>query len=749
MSNKRNYEIVWNVTTNSVKLPQISVFNTDKNIFNFKLYIENGTGKNIVRATHDELAEYKVVLKTVKKKTNTYIEHDGVLDNIGDFFLFDLPEKFSNAIDSYNCQLFLTDDKNTTDITTDDEVVTSSPFTYTVKPSIITDLNGAIESNPDKPILEELIAEVKGLSGLDPDASETLLSPYEKKVDVPKKTIVEDGKIYLAKSDGTKIDSGTTLPLGIKREDLVVADNVVTMTNSDVQNITISADTTVTLPSNIINQELYLNVRCNTKDSILTFKNGNETTKLKLAANSYNVFQISANGSDYIIERKSTDYPELTEDEINAGISNEGIDLSNYQAKTDATLTTTSKTITGAINELDAQIDTIEQDFSSQIKDIATGLKLVAGSNNTLRLMLGDIELSVVTINGGSVEPPPATYTITNKLTNATSSNGTSSITEGSPYTTTITPSDGYIIDVIIVTMGGNNVTSEVVNENTITINNVIGNIEITVTAIQNTTSPLTNLIADIQPTDYYLDETDSLYKIYDRINDETITAYSEQPMLNPCRTFPGGNFTNDLTKIGTTFQGNTEGVSFMYEQPNGSAGNILKDAKLNEMVKFIVEFKDTWDNYTSQANGIPYINTSDTSTTYTSEPYYATHTEIKSSTGEWDRLIMTISLESNGEIKTYLNDELSNTIPAPSDFKNWDYAAMTDSWNKLALIGDTVKEHVDNNYQTTYMIRKGSTSIEDIQNYYTYKAAQSLSLESNVSTLNLEEGDNFFFNLA
>lgn len=187
MSNKRNYEIVWNVTTNSVKLPQISVFNTDKNIFNFKLYIENGTGKNIVRATHDELAEYKVVLKTVKKKTNTYIEHDGVLDSIDDFFLFDLPEKFSNAVDSYNCQLFLTDDKNTEDITTDDEVVTSNPFTYAVKSSITTDLNGAITSNPDLPIVENLINELKVLAGLTLEDPNTVFGDYEKKVDVPKK----------------------------------------------------------------------------------------------------------------------------------------------------------------------------------------------------------------------------------------------------------------------------------------------------------------------------------------------------------------------------------------------------------------------------------------------------------------------------------------------------------------------------------------------------------------------------------
>lgn len=38
------------------------------------------------------------------------------------------------------------------------------------------------------------------------------LSPYQKTVDAVMKTTIESGKIYLTKSDGTKIDSGTSLP---------------------------------------------------------------------------------------------------------------------------------------------------------------------------------------------------------------------------------------------------------------------------------------------------------------------------------------------------------------------------------------------------------------------------------------------------------------------------------------------------------------------------------------------------------
>lgn len=413
--------------------------------------------------------------------------------------------------------------------------------------------------------------------------------------------------------------------------------------------------------------------------------------------------------------------------EIKTDINNIKTDLGTVE------LTTTNKDIKGAVNEVNAQYKDIANLFTTE--QTTNSYKIKYGTK-----IIAEIPLSSTT--------PLVTYTITNKLTNATSSNDTNSITKGSSYTATITPSDGYIIDVITVTMDGNDVTSNVVHENAITINNVIGNIVITATASQHpTTNPLTNLIADIQPTDYYLDKTDSLYKISDRINNVTIIAYTRQPELNPLKTFPGGALANNLTKIGTTFQGNTGGVSFIYELSKGSIELIARTPKLNNMVKFANEFhNDTWDNYTSQANGIPYINTSGTSTTYTSEGYYMIHKNVKYTTGEWDRLIMTISLESNGEIKTYLNDELSNTIPAPADFKNWDYVAMSDTWNKLELIGHKVNTLVDNNYQITCIIRKGATSIKDIQNYYNYKASQSLSLESNVSTLNLEEGDDFFF---
>lgn len=82
-------------------------------------------------------------------------------------------------------------------------------------------------------------------------------------------------------------------------------------------------------------------------------------------------------------------------------------------------------------------------------------------------------------------------YTVTNNLTEATSSNNVVSVNENSSYSTTLTANDGYKIDTITVTMGGVDITSTVVNGDTINITSVTGNIIITVIATVKITKEL------------------------------------------------------------------------------------------------------------------------------------------------------------------------------------------------------------------------------------------------------------------
>lgn len=158
---------------------------------------------------------------------------------------------------------------------------------------------------------------------------------------------------------------------------------------------------------------------------------------------------------------------ELIEDEL----SMEGISDITYD-----TLQTTNKTLIGGVNEV-----------NSQLKDIANNFKLVSGDNNTIKLMFGTKELSSITINGGTVEPTPNTYTITNTLSNATNSNTATSVEENSSYSANISADSGYKLKTVTVTMGGKDITSSAVSGNTISISSVTGNIAITVTTETDT----------------------------------------------------------------------------------------------------------------------------------------------------------------------------------------------------------------------------------------------------------------------
>lgn len=135
--------------------------------------------------------------------------------------------------------------------------------------------------------------------------------------------------------------------------------------------------------------------------------------------------------------------------------------------------------------------------LNSQFKDIVNNFKLVSGDNNTIKLMFGTKELSSIIINGGTVEPTPNTYTITNTLSNATNSNTATSIEENSSYSANISAESGYKLKTVTVTMGGTDITNTTYSNGTITISNVTGNIAITVTTEADTDVVVGNIDSD------------------------------------------------------------------------------------------------------------------------------------------------------------------------------------------------------------------------------------------------------------
>lgn len=265
----KDYLVIADLKNAKVQAPAMESYNTDKRIFNIflKLQITMSDNPDIkVYVTNENATNYSPKLTVVKPKTNQIREINGELMNVGTvgdgaIYQFDLPKEFTDQVGVYKCELTVT-----CDVDEFEEMITCSPFSYNIKSSILTGLNPEIESNPDLPILEQLIEDVKSLEG-------------------------------------------------VSRTDLVVSGNVANMNDNSIQNVKLSNNSIINLPLVKNDKQITLNVKTSSSDLILTFKSGTHNKKIKLAGNSYNVFQINVNGNDYIIERKSNIYPTLTPEE--------------------------------------------------------------------------------------------------------------------------------------------------------------------------------------------------------------------------------------------------------------------------------------------------------------------------------------------------------------------------------------------------------------------------------------------------
>ena len=104
---------------------------------------------------------------------------------------------------------------------------------------------------------------------------------------------------------------------------LVVIDKAVTLDDTQTQNLTIHEDVTINLPTNLEFKRIILNlVSISENPVIITFIQNTENKRIKIATNSYNVFEIDLNRNNSIIRKFSDIDAELTETEANEGILN-------------------------------------------------------------------------------------------------------------------------------------------------------------------------------------------------------------------------------------------------------------------------------------------------------------------------------------------------------------------------------------------------------------------------------------------
>ena len=104
----------------------------------------------------------------------------------------------------------------------------------------------------------------------------------------------------------------------------------------------------------------------------------------------------------------------------------------------------------------------------------------VSGNNINIPNVTGEINITVTTeaISSGGTD---TYYPVNYHLHNATSTNSATSIKKGSSYSTTVAPESGYKITKIYCVMNGNDVSDSTVSGNNVYIDNVIGEIHVTV----------------------------------------------------------------------------------------------------------------------------------------------------------------------------------------------------------------------------------------------------------------------------
>ena len=108
-----------------------------------------------------------------------------------------------------------------------------------------------------------------------------------------------------------------------------------------------------------------------------------------------------------------------------------------------------------------------------------------AVANGITSAEINAFRAAMISGDAGEVVVPPQEYTVTNTLTGCTSSNAATTVTEGDAYYAAITANSGYTMSgaTVHVKMGGTEVTALYYADGVISIPDVSGDIEITITA--------------------------------------------------------------------------------------------------------------------------------------------------------------------------------------------------------------------------------------------------------------------------
>lgn len=172
--------------------------------------------------------------------------------------------------------------------------------------------------------------------------------------------------------------------------------------------------------------------------------------------------------------------------------------IDGKQDATDNLLETNNKTIVGAINELFQSADNGKELIADAIGEPLSAEDTFQAMSDDINELLEYFRYKLISIGvtdsldnlklKGLIDKikGPTKYSITKNLTNCTINNAATIVEEDSSYKAAITANSNYIMKSITVTMGGMDLTSNVVANYNINIPYVIGDIVISAEAVAN-----------------------------------------------------------------------------------------------------------------------------------------------------------------------------------------------------------------------------------------------------------------------
>lgn len=157
----------------------------------------------------------------------------------------------------------------------------------------------------------------------------------------------------------------------------------------------------------------------------------------------------------------------------------------------------TSQTLTATVEPSNSTDSVTWETSDAGVATVSSGVvSPVSNGSCTITAKAGSYSaICEVTV---AVETEIVTYTITNKLTNVSTDNPITTITENSGYTAELTADTDYTIDSVTVTMGGTDITSTIYGNGVITIDSVTGDVVITASAVSTASTEEVVLLKSI-----------------------------------------------------------------------------------------------------------------------------------------------------------------------------------------------------------------------------------------------------------